>query len=49
MSYRTVCISGTVASGGDVVAEAVAQRLAFRYCDQEILEVAAKKAPGSRC
>jgi hypothetical protein len=39
-----VCISNTVASGGEIVAPAVAEQLGFRYCDQEILEVAAAKA-----
>jgi len=44
MGARVVCISRTVAAGGEAVARAVAQRLRFRFVDDEIITLAAKKA-----
>ncbi len=39
-----VCISRTLGAGGEQVAEAVSERLGFRYVDDEILQRAATQA-----
>ena len=39
-----VCISRTLGAGGEQVAEAVSERLGFRYVDDEILQRAAMQA-----
>src|ERR1043166_9667242 len=44
MSFHVVCISRTTAAGGEVVGQAVSQRLGFRYVDEEIVTKAAEKA-----
>jgi hypothetical protein len=44
MSYRVVCISRTVAAGGEHVGHLVAQRLGFRYIDDEVITLASQKA-----
>lgn len=44
MSFQVVCISRTIAAGGEIVGQAVAQRLGFRYMDREIITRAAEKA-----
>src|SRR6185295_3663105 len=44
MSNRVVCISHTVAAGGERIGHAVAERLGFRYVDDEVILVAAEKA-----
>ena len=44
MGFRVVCISRTLAAGGEVVGRAVAQRLGFRYIDEEVVTTAAEKA-----
>lgn len=43
MACRVVCVSRTLAAGGEDVARAVSQRLGFRYVDEEIVEKAASK------
>jgi cytidylate kinase len=44
MSIRVVCISRTIAAGGETIGQAVAQRLGFRYIDEQIIEKAAQQA-----
>jgi cytidylate kinase len=44
MGFRVVCISRTTAAGGENVGQAVAQRLGFRYVDEQIIERAARRA-----
>jgi cytidylate kinase len=44
MAFRVVCISRTTAAGGENVGQAVAQRLGFRYVDEQIIERAAQQA-----
>lgn len=44
MGHRVVCISRTLASGGELIGQSVAQRLGFRYVDEEIVTKAAEKA-----
>jgi cytidylate kinase len=44
MSFRVVCISRTIAAGGEVIGERVAQRLGFRYVDEQIITRAAQQA-----
>ena len=44
MGLRVVCISRTTAAGGENVGDTVAQRLGFRYVDEQIIERAAQLA-----
>jgi len=44
MKTRVVCISRSVAAGGEAVGEVVASRLGFRYVDEEIISRAANQA-----
>ena len=44
MAARVVCISRTLAAGGEEIGRAVADRLGFRYVDEEIVRRAAEKA-----
>jgi len=44
MSFRVICISRTAAAGGENVGDSVAQRLGFRYVDEQIIERAAQLA-----
>lgn len=44
MSARVVCISRTLAAGGETVGRLVADRLGFQYVDEEILALAGEKA-----
>ena len=44
MSARVVCISRTLAAGGETVGRLVAERLGFSYVDEEILALAGEKA-----
>jgi cytidylate kinase len=44
MSIRVVCISRTVAAGGERVGHLVAERLGFRYFDDEVIQVASDRA-----
>ena len=44
MDFRVVCISRTTAAGGEEVGQAVAQLLGFRYVDEEIVALAARRA-----
>ena len=44
MHPRVVCISSVTAAGGDVVGQLVAERLGFRFVDDEILDLAARHA-----
>jgi cytidylate kinase len=44
MIFRVVCISRTTAAGGENVGDTVAQRLGFRYVDEQIIERAAQLA-----
>jgi len=44
MGFRVVCISRTTAAGGEDVGQAVAQRLGFRYVDEQIIRRAAQQA-----
>jgi Cytidylate kinase-like family len=42
--FRVVCISRTLAAGGESIGRAVAQRLGFRYVDEQIITTAARQA-----
>jgi CMP/dCMP kinase len=44
MSFRVVCISRTIAAGGELIGQMVAQRLGFRYVDEQIITRAAQLA-----
>jgi cytidylate kinase len=44
MSARVVCISRTMAAGGEIVGLRLAQRLGFRYVDDQIITRAAELA-----
>lgn len=44
MGFEVVCISRSLAAGGEVVGQAVAQRLGFRHVDEEVIAKAAAKA-----
>jgi len=44
MSFHVVCISRTIAAGGESIGRAVAQGLGFRYVDEQIIEKAAQQA-----
>lgn len=44
MAFQIVCISRTAAAGGEPVGQAVAERLGFRYVDEEVIERAAERA-----
>ena len=44
MDVRVVCISRTMAAGGEGVGELVAGRLDFRYVDEQIVTLAARQA-----
>ena len=48
MSTSVVCVSRTLAAGGEELGRAVAEQLGFRYADDEILDRAAEKAGVSR-
>lgn len=43
MKTRVVCVSRTMAAGGEDVARAVSQNLGFRYVDEEIVAQAAER------
>lgn len=44
MSAKVVCISRTLAAGGTEIGRLVAERLRYRYLDDEIIELASQKA-----
>jgi len=44
MSVRVVCISRTIAAGGEAIGHQVAARLGFRYVDEQIIKKAAEQA-----
>jgi cytidylate kinase len=44
MSFRVICISRTVAAGGEQIGQIVAERLGFRYVDEQIITRAAQQA-----
>lgn len=44
MSFQVVCITRTVAAGGEAIGRTVSQRLEFRYLDREVITAAAEKA-----
>jgi cytidylate kinase len=44
MVCRVICISRTLAAGGEEIARGVCQRMGFRYVDEEIVDRAAAKA-----
>lgn len=48
MRPRIVCISSVTAAGGDVIGHLVAERLGFRFVDDEILDLAARHAGTDR-
>jgi len=43
MKPRVICVSRSLAAGGEDIARAVSQRLGFRYVDEEIIDRAAEK------
>ena len=44
MPFQVVCISRAVAAGGESIGQTVAQRLGFRYDDEQIIVRAAQQA-----
>ena len=44
MQLKVVCVSPTLAASGDGIGRAVADRLAFRVVDSEVIQRAAEKA-----
>jgi cytidylate kinase len=43
MKPRVICVSRSLAAGGEDIARAVSQELGFRYVDEEIIDRAAEK------
>jgi cytidylate kinase len=43
MKPRVICVSRSLAAGGEDIARAVSQKLGFRYVDEEIIDRAAEK------
>jgi len=43
MKIRVICVSRTLAAGGEEVARTLSQRMGFRYVDEEIVAKAAEK------
>jgi CMP/dCMP kinase len=44
MRYRVVCISRAIGAGGEAVGHLVAERLGFRYFDDDVIALASTKA-----
>lgn len=44
MGHRVVCISRMTAAGGEAIGRGVAERLGFRYVDDEVITLAAERA-----
>ena len=44
MNYRVVCISRAAGAGGEQVGRLVAERLGFRYFDDEVIALASERA-----
>jgi cytidylate kinase len=44
MGFRVVCLSRSIAAGGETVGQTVAERLGFRYLDEQIITRAAELA-----
>jgi len=44
MEFRVICISRTMAAGGENIGKALAERLGFRYVDEQIITRAAEEA-----
>jgi len=44
MGFWVVCISRTAAAGGEIIGQTVAERLGFRYIDEQIITKAAQLA-----
>ena len=44
MGFRVVCLSRCIAAGGETVGQTVAERLGFRYLDEQIITRAAELA-----
>lgn len=44
MAFRVVCISRTMAAGGEMIGRAVSERLGYRYVDEDLVTKAAEKA-----
>jgi len=44
MSRVVICIARTVGAGGETIGRAVADRLGFRYVDEEVITLASEKA-----
>jgi cytidylate kinase len=44
MSFNVICISRATAAGGETVGDTVAQRLGFRYVDEQIIQRASQLA-----
>src|SRR5688572_2417337 len=44
MAHRVVCISRVTAAGGEAIGHAIAERLGFRYVDDEVITLAAESA-----
>jgi len=43
MPRTIICISRTIGAGGEAVAKLVAERLGYRYMDEEIIRLAGEK------
>src|SRR5262245_11771435 len=44
MGYRVVCVSRAICAGGEAIGHLVADRLGFRYFDDEVIALASEKA-----
>ena len=44
MGKVVVCISRTIAAGGEPIGKAVAEQLGYRYVDEEVIKLASEKA-----
>ena len=49
MNRSVICISRTAVAGGETVGRVVAERLGFRYLDDEVIQLAAEKAMCCAC
>lgn len=44
MPYKVVCVSRAIGAGGESIGDEVANRLGFRYFDDEVISLAAQRA-----
>jgi shikimate kinase len=48
MAFRVVCISRTMAAGGEMIGRAVSERLGYRYVDEDLAPRRLKRRTSTR-